>query len=149
MKDNEALQLANDHQVQNLQDIISNDEYSYSVIPLDEFCEQPFDPQKGNDHQLCNNSDIYRNFEIDIEQLRTEVQDMSTSPSQLPNLGGGSKTIENLTSNGISIPLNSGDSINHSQLNHCVSIPQLDIMHLGREIILKYKLTKEKLHNFH
>ena len=132
MADNEGMQLKNDHLAQNVQDIMSNDEYSYNVIPLDEFCEQSFDPQDGNNFQLLNMNDVYQNFEIDIEELRTDVQNMSNSASQLTNLEDGSKMLQNLNAHDAPNTLNSGESMNHLQLNNCVSISQVDMMQSGR-----------------
>ena len=132
MDDNEGIQLKNDHLTQNVQDIMSNDEYSYNVIPLDEFCEQSFDPQDGNNFQLLNMNDVYQNFEIDIEELRTDVQNMSNSASQLTNLEYGSKMLQNLNANAASNTLNSGESMNHLQQNNCFTISQVDMMQSGR-----------------
>ena len=132
MDDNEGIQLKNDHLTQNVQDIMSNDEYSYNVIPLDEFCEQSIDPQDGNNFQLLNMNDVYQNFEIDIEELRTDVQNMSNSASQLTNLEYGSKMLQNLNANAASNTLNSGESMNHLQQNNCFTISQVDMMQSGR-----------------
>ena len=134
---NEGIQFKNDHLAQIVQDIMPNDEYAYNIIPLDEFCEQAFDSQSGNDFQLLNMNDVYQNFEIDIEQLRTDAQNMSNSASQLASLEDGNKIVHNLNSNEASIPLNSGESINHLQLNNCVSIHQVDVMQSGRLIFEK------------
>ena len=130
MNGNESMLLNNGRLVHNLADVMSNDEYTYNVIPLDEFCEQQLDPQKGNDFQLSNINYVYPNFEIDIEQLRTEVENMSNSYSQFKN--DGSEIMQNLTSNDTSITSNSGELINHSQLINCVSIDQVDIKQSGR-----------------
>ena len=129
---NEGMQLKNAHLAQNVQDIFSNDEYSYNVIPLNEFWELPYDPQNENNFQTLNINDVYQNREMEIEQLKADVQIMSNSSSRLTNLEEGNKIIQNLNSNGASIPSNSGESIGHSKLNNRVSIPQVNIMQSGK-----------------
>ena len=122
----------NNPPAQTLQDIISIDEYSYNVLPLDEFCEKPFDPQKGDDFELSNIYDAYQKFELEIEKMKIDAREMSISSTELPNSQEGSKIITSLNSNGASIGSNSGISINHSVLNNCISIPQEDILQSGR-----------------
>ena len=121
-------------QAQTLQDIISIDEYSVNVLPLDEFFEKPFDQQKGDDFELSNIYDAYQKFELEIEKMKIDVKERSYSSSESSKSQDGSKIMASLTSNDASNSSYSGMSMNHSVLHNCISIPEVDILQSGKHL---------------